>query len=308
MHALTDELDNFRAAMSWAERTGADEARWRIAVGLSEVWQTRGHLVEARAWLERGLDRARLPDELRAEVLDDASTIALRQGRLDESAALAERQLDLARQLDQPRRAVSALAKIAGFARASGDADRARALLDEAVAIAGRDTDRRPLLVSLTSQANADLLAGRVELAIEGFERCLELAVDVGRPESVATAWFNVGLARLIEGRDDDAARTALGEALDRYEALDDIEGIGYVLVAAARLFAPTDTRRAAEALAASAAALESVDARLEAVESQLRRQVEDDIRAASGSVRPATDGAGGRDDWIRIARAGLGS
>jgi predicted ATPase/DNA-binding SARP family transcriptional activator len=268
---LVDELDNMRAAMAWAGANGDEEMRLRIAVGLSDVWQTQGFLVEAGRWLEPGLDSATIPDDLRAEALDDASAMAFRQGQLETARSLAERLLALATRLGQSGRQVGALARLAQIAIRFDDVEKARALHVEALAIASQVEDRRPLLVSLTSQANADLLAGNADHAAAAFEELLGLARDVGRPESVATAYFNLGLARLIAARDLTAARSALAEALRRYAALDDTEGIGYVLVAAASLTADADPTVAAQALGAAGAALSSVDADLEAVEASLQ-------------------------------------
>jgi predicted ATPase/DNA-binding SARP family transcriptional activator len=307
---LASELDNLRAAMAFASSIGDDVALWQIAVGLSDVWQTRGHLAEARQWLEPGLDRARISPELRLEALDDASTMAFRQGDLDASTHLAETELALARELARPRRAVAALAKLAQVALRAGDPERARGIHAEALAIAAQDDDRRPLLVSLSSQANADLLEGRADLAADAFDHCLEIARDVGRPESVATASFNVGLARLMEGRDLAAARSALHEALDRYEALEDSEGVGYVLVAVARLLVPTDPELAARALGASNTALASVGATLEAVEEHVRGVAEAHLRTILDEATFAAELAEGAgqswDGWVLIARTSL--
>jgi predicted ATPase/DNA-binding SARP family transcriptional activator len=294
VRALATELDNLRAAMAWAAQTGDHVTRLRIAVGLSDVWQTRGHLAEARRWLEPDLDTLDIPDDLRAEALEDASSMALRQGLMDDLRQLAERLLEVADRTDQPRRRVAALAKLAQVELRTGNLDEARRLHAEALSIAVRDADRRPLLVSITGQANADLLAGRTKLAVAAFEEAVSLALEVGRPESMATAWFNLGLGRVIEGRDAAAARTALAAAAERYGALDDPEGIGYVLVAVAALLVDDDPSAAATALGASAAALASVDARLETVEARLRAETEDRIsRVLDVPARSAAIAAG---------------
>jgi non-specific serine/threonine protein kinase len=269
---------------------GDDETRLRIAVGLSDVWQTRGFLIEARRWLETGLDQATISDDLRAETLYDASAMAFRQGQLEAARSLAEQFLALATRLGQLARQVGALAQLAQIALRSGDVERARALHEEALAIASTVEDRRPLLVSLTSQANADLLAGNAELAAAAFEEAVGLALEVGRPESMATAYFNLGLARVILGQDMPAARSALTEALRRYADLDDTEGIGYVLVAVGSLLAEADPKASAMAVGASRAALASVDASLEAVEARLQAGTLD--RLNDSMERSALDAA----------------
>ena len=303
---LALELDNLREAMRWAS-TAEPETRWRIAVGLSDVWQVRGHLAEGRTWLEDGLGEATIPDEVRVEALHDASTIALRQGQLEDTKRLAGQQLELARRLAQPRRIVTALAKLAQVAVRSGDPEAARRYHAEALTVASGDTDRRALLVSLTGQANIDLAAGRADLAAAAFETCVALAQEVGRTESVATAWFNLGLARVVEGSDLDRARTALREALDRYVDLDDVEGIGYALVAAARLAITSDPRLAARALAASSVALARADAELEVAELGVRETVEAALGETLDPGELATIAAAVPDApeaWIEIARS----
>jgi predicted ATPase/DNA-binding SARP family transcriptional activator len=276
---LTRELDNLRAAMAWALATGDHETRLRIAVGLSDVWQTRGHFAEARRWLELDIDAVAVPDELRAEAYDDAASIALRQGDSHSVERLSQRLLVLAERLDQPGRRVAALAKLAQVRLRADDLEGARELHAQAMTIAATEADRRPLLVSITGQANADLLAGRLDLAVPAFESVVAMTRDVGRPESVATAWFNLGLARVLDGRARGAARAALREALDRYVALEDPEGVGYVLVALAASIVDDDPRSAATALGAAEATLRMIGAELEAVEARVARDTRARLR-----------------------------
>jgi predicted ATPase len=49
------ELDNLRAALTWAHRTGQHEAGLRVA-GVHRLWQALGDLSAGRSWLERFLD------------------------------------------------------------------------------------------------------------------------------------------------------------------------------------------------------------------------------------------------------------
>jgi predicted ATPase len=307
---LVEELDNLRAAMAWASTIGDDETRLRIAVGLSDVWQTRGFLVEARRWLEPGLEVAKIADDLRTEALDDASAMAFRQGQLEAARGLSEQFLALATRLEQPGRRVQALARLAQIALRSDDVERARSLHSEALAIAAQVEDRRPLLVSLTSQANADLLAGEAERAAKAFEEALGMALEVGRPESVATAYFNLGLARLVAAQDTSAARAALLDALRLYAALDDTEGIGYVLVAVGSLLAETDPDKAAMAFGAATAALAAVDAQLEAVEAGLqagtRDRLNDSMEHSALDAAVAAGAALTAEARLALAESGL--
>jgi tetratricopeptide (TPR) repeat protein len=302
------QLDDCRAVLAWTAAEGEDELRWRLATAMSDVWQTRGHYAEARRWLEDGLEGARLPELLRLDALDDASAMALRQGDWAAVEDLGRSELDLARRLDRTRQVVGALAKLAQAAIAGGRHEAARAMHAEALALASADADRRPLLVSLTSQANADLLEGRCTEAATAFAQALPIAREVGRPESVATAQFNLGLAWLLAG-DPAAARDHLAGALAAYVELDDADGIGYVLVAAAALRAAEDPQAAAVALGASGAALASVGSSLEAVESQLRASTLEALAARLGTALEASVARGAAaapEAWPAIARDAL--
>jgi hypothetical protein len=148
--------------MEWATTARDDETRWEIACRLSAIWQTRGLLGEARRWLETDLDEASISPQLRLEVLNEASTMAIRQGDMDSVRAIAPQLLALARELHRPSSEVSALTKLAQVELKSGNVERARRLNDEAAALAEESPDERALLVSLSSQLNADLIAGRV--------------------------------------------------------------------------------------------------------------------------------------------------
>ena len=265
-------LDDCRAVLVWTAAEGEDELRWRLAVALSHIWQTRGHHREGRHWLEDGLDSALIPDALRLDALDVASALASRQGDVAAVEDLSGRALELARRLESNRHVVSSLAKLAQAAIATGRPDDARTMHEEAIALSTGESDRRPLLVSLTSQANLDLLEGRAEEAAAAFEYVLPIARDVAGPGSVATAQFNLGLARLLAGA-PAAARELLTAALAAYAAMNDVDGVGYVLVAAAALALRRDPRVAAMAIGSADAALASVGTSLEPVEFEAPRR-----------------------------------
>ncbi len=210
-------------------------------------------------------DSALIPNALRLDALDVASALACRQGDVAAVEDLSGRALELARRLESNRHVVSSLAKLAQAAIATGRPDDARTMHEEAIALSTGETDRRPLLVSLTSQANLDRLEGRAEEAAAAFEYVLPIARDVAGPGSVATAQFNLGLARLLAGA-PAAARELLTAALAAYAAMNDVDGVGYVLVAAAALALRRDPRVAAMAIGSADAALASAGTSLEPV------------------------------------------
>ncbi len=69
--------------MAWLLGVGHVEAAARMASTLGVFWQRHGHYSEGRAWLEQVLaykTYLALPDDLRANTLQAAATLAYRQG------------------------------------------------------------------------------------------------------------------------------------------------------------------------------------------------------------------------------------
>ncbi|HSB37590.1 MAG TPA: adenylate/guanylate cyclase domain-containing protein, partial [Gaiellaceae bacterium] len=65
---LDDEVDNVRQAISWSLGSSRELAL-AITSALEDFWLIRGHLPEARRWLERGLAGPATPPALRARAL-----------------------------------------------------------------------------------------------------------------------------------------------------------------------------------------------------------------------------------------------
>jgi predicted ATPase len=277
------EHANFRAALGRA----LDEQDYllfiSLAVGLSEFWQARGHLLEGRRWLDSCLiDGGRVPAALRARALNEASTIAYRAGDLSAAGTLAQTQLEACREVDDQLGVVQALVKLAKLASDMGEDEEADRIHAEARAVAVETTDRRALLILATAYGNILLRRGNFDKAADSFSESLELAEEAGRQESVATCLFNLGLAEVLRGRADDA-RLWLSQALELFRELADLEGIAYVLVALASLAARTSPQVAALALGSADALLRDAGASLEPVEATLRDAIAIEVAGELG-------------------------
>ena len=96
---LEAELDNIRAAHSWALARGEAELSLRLAGALGGFWYWGGHYGEARGWLEAALAQEdRTPTLVRAKALAAVSSMAWAQGDLGNLKEAAEEGLRLSKQ------------------------------------------------------------------------------------------------------------------------------------------------------------------------------------------------------------------
>ena len=223
---LRGELPNLRAAWDLAGARGDVDARAELVVRLDDVLVYRG-LLDLSTWaLELADDPALDGHPRRIEVLGSAADSAWLGGDLDRSVELADRAIAEATTPDQARRAHEALGSTALFrgdpivatdrweeaaamgtdvaARAlgpaalgalyGGDEDRARALLDRAMAVTA--DHGAPSHRAFAVYAAAEMAAGAdPDAAIDLYGQAIALARSVGATfvEGVAS----VGLVRL---------------------------------------------------------------------------------------------------------------
>ena len=136
------ELDNARAALAWAQRTGKHENGLRIA-GVSRLWQFLGHLTEGRSWLERFLaSPAPCDPEIRAHALNVVGYLAYLQRDLGAARTYLEQSLAQHEDLHEPAGVLRALGSLSCVALAEGNRADARGYLNAAPAWARLTDDR----------------------------------------------------------------------------------------------------------------------------------------------------------------------
>jgi predicted ATPase/DNA-binding XRE family transcriptional regulator len=172
---VRDDLENYRSALAWLiERGRATEAS-TIACGLKYFWLIRGHATEGLQWYEEILNLPDLPPAAELSTLAGAIVLWYTQGELDRARSGLNRALALAhgpddmgvvanveylfghvehaagnvsvardwfarsierfRSLAIPSGTGTALCAMASVALATGDADLAERLLDEATSV-----------------------------------------------------------------------------------------------------------------------------------------------------------------------------
>jgi predicted ATPase/class 3 adenylate cyclase/Tfp pilus assembly protein PilF len=182
LERLEAEHDNMRAALSWALEEGGDAGLGlRLAGALSLGWLHRGHLSEARSWLEEGLMKGgAAPASVRAQALEMLSYVAITQDDLERHESVCEEALTLNRKLQDKAGIAQALDGLGWAAIMRGDLERASTLLEEALATAQESGHEPGIAMALNGLAVAEADRGDFDRAEALWEEALALNRRLG--------------------------------------------------------------------------------------------------------------------------------
>jgi predicted ATPase/Tfp pilus assembly protein PilF len=264
---LESELDNFRAALRWAE-SAAPELMLQIAGLLKLFWRVRGHLDEGRRWLDSALaGGGSEPTPGRARALEAAGALAQRRGDYAEARALWQEGLDSWRALGDDEGVARSLGDLASVLDLDGDAELAIPLYEESAELLrrlGLDYE----LGTVVSNLGVCLMSqGRLEEAASLYEEAVELCRATGRDEQLTISLFNLGRVSLLQGGDETAGER-FEQALEAAQALGYREMIAYCLKGIGEVLAARgEGEAAAQLLGASDRLFIELGARVEATE-----------------------------------------
>jgi predicted ATPase/DNA-binding NarL/FixJ family response regulator len=233
---LEDEHENMRAALAWCIELREAEPGCRLAGALWRFWLMRGHLSEARTWLESVLAIPGPASLARAKALCGAGIMARFRG---DSVTARKRLIAserLARTAGSGQDLAEVLIHLGSAERYLGDAESAHAHLDESLELWRRSGDRWGLAHALSARAGLANDDGDYAAAQELRAESLQLYQAVG--DRHAAAQTLLGLGEIARCRDDDAgARGYYEQALEQFRALGNrlhvavaVADLGYVL------------------------------------------------------------------------------
>ena len=123
---VRDDLDNYRAAMSWLIECGRSTEASDIALALKYFWMIRGHSTEGLAWYEQ-IQRAQcLSPSGECRALVGAAGMWFTQGELERARPAADRALALARGTGDEDLVAEAEYTLGHLERAAGNVHAAR--------------------------------------------------------------------------------------------------------------------------------------------------------------------------------------
>ena len=200
---LEQERDNFRATLAWAQQADV-ELGLRLACALSEFWDLRGPVREAREWLSGLLERTDgEPLELRWDATSRAGDFAYVAGDADQARTFGEESLRLARQMGDSSAITQALHDLGEVAVLCGDYEHARDLMEQAVKLATEEG--RPPAGTIANLGELALVQGDYERAWHHMMRALDLLRAQNRTQDVALVLSNLAQVELARNRHAEA-------------------------------------------------------------------------------------------------------
>ena len=267
---LEEEHDNLRAAITWAQETGAAELALRMAASLWRFWQMRGYLVEGldRVTQALAMPHAAEHPEARADALSAAAGLAYWLADGQRARDLYEQEIEARTELGDRRGLAEALYGISFTwsileLSAEGAGERATQSVTDALRIFEEMGDAPGIGRCEWALANVAWGVRDFGAARSHGLRALETFAKIDDRFNYGWASYTLGIAALaeLEGeitRDEiEEARRRLREALQIFDDAQDVTGYSLVLDAFAILALHEGDRQRAARLSGAVARLE---------------------------------------------------
>lgn len=220
-HAVLRSAEgNALAAVAWARGHCSDLAL-QLVTHLGELWQSRGHVIEARERVDGLLHHGAPSARHRAEALLVLCNFAYRQGRYEEAHGLGDEALQIMRDLNDEDGTGRALRLLAQASASVGQATVAVGMAQQSVEIFRHLGDDPARAWSLSKLGGSQYAAHAVDAAAEAFAAGLDLLAESGRVPTVSCR-LHIGASLACAIRCDTAAHRAHLEA-----AISDLEEAG---------------------------------------------------------------------------------
>jgi predicted ATPase len=232
LRELTDEIDNLRAAWSWAVKR-------EKFLTIGSALRCFGWLYEMRGWFGEGVEqvervvqalRARAEDEERQRVLGQAlaqqGLLLFRQGQFSRAQKLFEESLAILRPIDDPALLLDPLIFSAIIMFLIGEFDRSLSLTEECLLCARAVENRWFEAYALYSRGAIAYLRGPYDEAYDQMMAGIAMWRELGDARYTALGLNWISPAAIKLGRYEQA-QEFLQEGLDLCEQVGDRWGIG---------------------------------------------------------------------------------
>jgi predicted ATPase/class 3 adenylate cyclase len=262
---LDPDLDNMRAALTWATGQGDGALIQDLAGRLRMYWHLRGLYREGRRWSDLAYRQQASAGPRMVRVLDALTSLAYRQGDDDLALRTAQEALPLARSTADGTEILSATTNLANALSSADRLEEAGILYDEALEMARTVGTPVMLSAALVNRGDFDLIAGRYEEASAVLFEALEVSRAHGVMGAQTVALLNLATVSYHLGRDEDVQRYAV-DAIRTGTESQDMEAVALLLLAGVQV-RRGNLARAGSLLGASEALRESTGYGLEPAE-----------------------------------------
>jgi predicted ATPase/DNA-binding XRE family transcriptional regulator len=295
LDGVRDDLENYRAAMTWLIERGRPAETCEIAWGLGMFWLIRGHVSEGLRWYEQVLAFPSLPPAVESKGLIGAALMMYAQGDLARAQTSITRALTLAQSIGDralvghARTIVGHVGHASGNLIAAGEQFAAAAEIFQALSIGWARGS------ALSGLGGVVLASGDVARAEQLLDEATSVLRDAGPWFLMPVRCFRAVLV-VLRGRADETI-ALMRESLVHIRELHDKYAFVYALVPlAAAAMLKGDATWAARILGARAAVTERTGAKVVVqVIHDLGDRAEREARARLGAERYASAFAAGR-------------
>jgi predicted ATPase/class 3 adenylate cyclase len=231
LNRLEMEHDNLRMTLDWSIESGDGEAGLRAGAALQEFWWVRGYHSEARERLTRLMGQTTVEafPTAYAKVLNAAGRLAWAQRDLETARALHEQALAIAGGLGDQTGRAASLHGLGNVAHHQGDLRRAQALHEESLAVRRGLCDKGGMALSLHALGWVASGRGDFETARALHQESLTIWRELSDRGHVISALDSLGCVVRDQG-DLDTASLLFQEALALAQELGDREHIAWAI------------------------------------------------------------------------------
>ncbi|HEY3556585.1 MAG TPA: tetratricopeptide repeat protein [Kribbella sp.] len=230
---LEAELANLRAAMTWALRTNSTAEALRLAGGLWQFCNLRGHYAEGRQWLERALQLVDSPSADLAPAYAKANlgagTLAFLQCEYDVATERLQTALTQYKELQDKAGTALVLQRLGAVARERGDYGAAEDLHCESYDLYESLGDRAGMAWAHNHLGFVAWLRGDLEIGARRCRRARDSFRVVGDGEGLAWSLISLGAIAQYDGELVEA-EDLLQESLALSQRLGYREGVAWSL------------------------------------------------------------------------------
>ena len=259
---LDAEIDNIRAAVSWALARGEAEIAQRLMSKTNWYWYVSGQAGEGAMWSERAAMSGPTPPAVRAELLLTLAWLLNEHGDVARALPYIDESLALARVDDQPWLEAMVHHGYGLIALSRGELDRSRAEFTAALSIFESLQESTWIPFQLKDLGLIDYLEGDLVRADARLTEALTLFRQMGNNFGTSVTLINFARLALRQG-DLPGAAKRYGESLSlRWADGDKISVLSCLRGLATTAAFARQPERAVRLFAAEAALREAIDAR----------------------------------------------